>query len=170
MQSWFNDDTGDYKESADDFEVPAGVCWCIASVVAFGQFGPVPAQSEFSLRLYDDADGLPATDPWFTQDLAASAVESAMIEDPVLAAMMRYQLELQEPVLVQPGHAWLSTSGLVSGATTFSMALSTEAFGAATTAYRSMGCPAWGDLQACHPTLPLPELAFELHGYEIPCM
>ncbi|MCY1059127.1 hypothetical protein [Nannocystis sp. SCPEA4] len=170
MQSWFNGDTGEYEESADDFEVPAGVCWCVASVVAFGQFGPAPAQPEFSLRLYEDADGLPVTDPWFTQDLAPSAIESVMLEPPALAGTKRYQFELEEDVLVQPGHAWLSTSGLVSGAVVFNMALSTESFGAASTAYRSTECPVWGDLQACYPTLPLPELAFELHGYEIPCM
>lgn len=169
MQSWYDRTTGDIAESAEDFEVPAGSCWCITSVNVNGQFVAEPRSPELTIAFYEDVDGLPVESPWVSEaHEPTTSTPLQGFESPV--SPVSHIIDLDGPVLVPPGRAWVSMIGHVVGSNRFSLNLSTDTFGNLSTAYRrAPSCPEWQHVDDCYPNLPAAEVAFELHGWAIAC-
>lgn len=163
--SWFDPETGDYDESADDFEVPAGSCWCVSEVVVHAIYttGSAPAEPELVVNFYDDAGDLPQT-RWFSE--TTTLVTTTDLEGPSL----RHAVELAEPVLVPAGRTWMSVVARMQDEERMGVMLSLDSQRTPSAAHLDlMDCPMFTHFEDCYPGSPATQLAFELHGTEIGC-
>ncbi|MBC8074426.1 MAG: hypothetical protein IAG13_39265 [Deltaproteobacteria bacterium] len=163
--SWWDPVTNDYDESADDFVVPDGSCWCITEVAVIGAyFGPTPATvPEMVVNLYDDEGELPDM-RWFSETMMPTTVE------PYDPQRDRYGFELSETAIAPAGRSWMSVLGVVQGDERFGIQLSSDPSSSPTAAHLDrMDCPEFAHYEVCYPDEPAVQLAFEIIGAEVPC-
>lgn len=164
LLSWWDPSTNDFDESADDFVVPEGSCWCVTSVAyPYLVSGEAPAMPELVVNFYDDVDELPG-ERWFSE--TTTAVTPGTFAD----GHPRYDIELAEPVMVPAGRTWMSIVAVVSGTLRMGVRLTTDAADTPSAAHLDkMDCPRFPHYEDCYPGEPAVQLAFEVHGAEIPC-
>lgn len=164
LLSWWNQNSGDYDESADDFEVPPGLCWCISevSIVAGYAPGPAPETQEFVVNLYDDAGDLPNT-RYFSETTTQASSEPWTLDN-------LYTISLAEPVVAPPGRSWVSVLGITQAGERLGIRLSTAPTTSPSAAHLDlMDCDAFTHFEDCYPGQPATQLAFEIHGAEVAC-
>ena len=171
MQSWLADAPGYSCESADDFVVPAGTCWCITSV---GVATVLPGDGVLDVQLdfYTDERGLPADDPWFSELATPTTVEEVHSDYPV--ARMQ-TIELSTPAVATAGRHWIAPKGAVATGDIYGLAVSLEDHANESTKIRwgtevMPDCTEWDDVYVCSTWVPHEiELAFEIHGVAVDC-
>ncbi|MBK6922920.1 MAG: hypothetical protein IPH07_36370 [Deltaproteobacteria bacterium] len=165
LLSWWDPATGDYDESADDFVVPEGTCWCV-SAVALAWIYPghdEPKQPELVVNFYDDIDEGPGRRRF-------SETTTAVTQSPFQGDENRYDITLAEPVLTPAGRTWMSVVEVVQDGER--MGWRTSLDGVDTPHAQQldlMDCPEFMPFEDCYPGEAPVQLAFEIVGAEVPC-
>ncbi|HWB78010.1 MAG TPA: hypothetical protein VG755_23760 [Nannocystaceae bacterium] len=166
ITSFFDLDTGEADEAADDFTVPDGSCWCVTGMRFVGRyFGEPPLDPAYRMRIYHDGDELPG-ELLFEYEGAPSAFDES--PDPFFELPF-FDLTMA-PTSLSSGRYWASAAAQVVGEARYTIALSQDGEGTAPAAQLDAeDCPEFTPYHVCYPDEPPVQLAFEVLGAEVSC-